>query len=188
MAAAPAITARGSARSAALARRLHSPLCGIVTDVSSLVRTRYGPQVFLYSGELTGVHMWGNRPDPPPGSFPLGGFGVHRDEALVKLLGESVERYAGHAVLAAGPFPCGWRAMTSWPAAGNRSSPPTTSPCSGQTSSAGPDSRSSRSPPTLSSAGPRSRRCWTDPPSPSRPRHSCWVTSCGLGSHGCRPR
>jgi thiazole/oxazole-forming peptide maturase SagD family component len=83
-----------------LARRIFSPLCGILTDVSRLARGRYGPRVFLYSGELTGVHLWSHRPDPPPGSFHLGGFGLHRNEALVKLLGEAVERYSGHAVVA----------------------------------------------------------------------------------------
>lgn len=86
-----------------LARRLHSPLCGLVTDVTRLVRGRYGPRVFLFSGELTGVHLWSNRPDPPPGSFHLGGFGLHRNEALVKLLGEAVERYSGHAFVAGRP-------------------------------------------------------------------------------------
>ena len=87
-----------------LAGRVYSPLCGILTDVTRLVRGRYGPQVLLYSGELTGVHLWSDRPDPPPGSFHLGGFGLHRSEALVKLLGEAVERYSGYGVVAAGRF------------------------------------------------------------------------------------
>ncbi|HEX4063172.1 MAG TPA: YcaO-like family protein [Streptosporangiaceae bacterium] len=98
-------TAVAGADVAGLSARLFSPLCGILTDVTTLARSRYGPQAFVYSGELTGVHLWSHLPDPPAGSFHLGGFGLHRHEALVKLLGESVERYSGHAAAAAGLLP-----------------------------------------------------------------------------------
>lgn len=96
----PAITVRR------LEQRLYSPLCGMLTTVGYGLRGRHGARVYMASGELTNVHMLSGDPTPPRrGVFHLGGFGILPYEGHIKLLGETVERYAAFARAAAGGFP-----------------------------------------------------------------------------------
>ncbi|MFI1070133.1 YcaO-like family protein [Streptomyces puniciscabiei] len=92
-------------RAAALRSRMHSPLCGVLTSMGFLSRTRTGPRMLIASGDLTGVHVLQGRPAPKPGSFHLGGSGTVPFESHIRVLAESLERYAGHAVVAEDRFP-----------------------------------------------------------------------------------
>ena len=98
-------------RAEALRDRMHSPLCGVLTSMGFLSRTRYGARMLIASGDLTGVHVLQDQPPPRPGSFHLGGSGTVPFESHIRVLAESLERYAGHAVVAEGRFPvrrCSW--------------------------------------------------------------------------------
>lgn len=88
-----------------LRERMHSPLCGLLTSMGYLQRLRTGGRMYVASGDLTGVHVLQNQPPPRPGSFHLGGSGLFRFESRIRVLAESLERYAGHAAVAEGRFP-----------------------------------------------------------------------------------
>jgi hypothetical protein len=75
-----------------LTRRMLSPLCGLDRRVGYVLRGRHGPRFLVAGGELTGVHVLLGEPEP--GSYHIGGTGVFPREALVRTLGETVERYA----------------------------------------------------------------------------------------------
>jgi thiazole/oxazole-forming peptide maturase SagD family component len=81
----------------ALYQRAYGRLCGIVTSVGRLSRPATSPRFFVEGGELTGVHYWSAGPAPKPGAFHIGGYGIWPFESRIRVLGETLERYAGHA-------------------------------------------------------------------------------------------
>jgi thiazole/oxazole-forming peptide maturase SagD family component len=85
---------RVRAQTRRLADRMVSPLCGLVQGVSFMARHRGGPRLVVAGGDLTGVHVLRGHPEPKRGSYHIGGCGVVLDEALIRTLGESCERYA----------------------------------------------------------------------------------------------
>ncbi|HYP23947.1 MAG TPA: YcaO-like family protein [Actinomycetota bacterium] len=76
-----------------LTRRMLSPLCGLNTSIQSFLRGSADPRIVVVGAEITGVHEILGRP-PPTHSYHIGGGGVFPEEALIRTLGESLERYA----------------------------------------------------------------------------------------------
>jgi len=71
-----------------------SPLCGINQEIGFFSRSSDDPKLVTVGVELSGVHELLHRPDPGKGGYHIGGMGVFRNEALIKALGESCERYS----------------------------------------------------------------------------------------------
>jgi thiazole/oxazole-forming peptide maturase SagD family component len=86
-----------------LARRLVHPLCGLDRRVGFVLRGRAGPRFAVTGGELSGVHRLLGKAEP--GAYHIGGVGLSRAEALVRALGESVERYCQLLSVAGGTVP-----------------------------------------------------------------------------------
>lgn len=75
-----------------LAARLISPICGIDQAVDYMLHGSGEPRFVVAGAELTGVHhLLG---EPKAGSYHIGGGGVFTEEAMIRSLGESLERYA----------------------------------------------------------------------------------------------
>lgn len=83
---------RGTTRD--LVPRMLGPLCGLTQRVSFMSRGRRDPRLLTAGAELTGVHLLQKREKPPLTAYHIGGGGVFMDEALIRSLGESVERYS----------------------------------------------------------------------------------------------
>jgi thiazole/oxazole-forming peptide maturase SagD family component len=81
-------------RSGLLLKRMLSPLCGLDQRISVSLRAETSPQLVSIGAELTGVHVLLGLKPPPIGSYHIGGVGLSLDDALIRTLGESAERYA----------------------------------------------------------------------------------------------
>lgn len=88
-----------------LQARMHNRLCGLVTTMGGFNRHLRAPRLFVEGAELTGVHLWQGQPAPKPGFYHIGGYGFVPFESRIRVLGEALERYAGHAVVAEGRIP-----------------------------------------------------------------------------------
>jgi thiazole/oxazole-forming peptide maturase SagD family component len=86
-----------------LARRLVHPLCGLDSRVGFVLRGRAEPRFAVAGGELSGVHRLLGKAEP--GAYHIGGVGLSRAEALIRALGESVERYCQLLSVAGGTVP-----------------------------------------------------------------------------------
>ncbi|MDT7787707.1 MAG: hypothetical protein QOF58_6126 [Pseudonocardiales bacterium] len=93
-----------NARAQDIRTRMHGKLCGLLTSVGGFNRGLRAPRLYVEGGELTGVHVWQNRPAPKPGSYHIGGYGFLPFESRIRVLGETVERYAGYAGTVGGRF------------------------------------------------------------------------------------
>ena len=71
-----------------------TPFAGLDRSISFLMRPRSGPRFFVAGGDLTGVHLLRNQPEPRPGFYHIGGGGIVLEEAMIRTLGETAERYA----------------------------------------------------------------------------------------------
>jgi len=80
-----------------LLRRMLSPLVGLNTQIGHTLRTRSAPRFMMLGAEMTGIHVLQGQPRPPRGHYHIGGAGIHLDEALIRSLGETVERYTQFA-------------------------------------------------------------------------------------------
>ncbi|MBA3812424.1 MAG: YcaO-like family protein [Caulobacteraceae bacterium] len=90
------------AGTARLLRRMLCPLTGLTQAIGFVLRDPMEPRLAVAGGEMTGVHMLrGSRP-PKPGAYHIGGCGTTYAEALIKTLGETIERYSHFAALADG--------------------------------------------------------------------------------------
>ena len=99
-----------------LRRRMHNPVCGLLRSMGFLIRERAGAHMIIGSGDVTGVHILNNQPPPRPGSFHLGGSGIVPFESRIRILAETLERYAGHAAAAGGLLPvrrATWQELTA---------------------------------------------------------------------------
>jgi ribosomal protein S12 methylthiotransferase accessory factor len=76
-----------------LISRMLNPMTGLVKMIGFVSRDSTDPRILTAGAELTGVHVLRDRPDPGAASYHIGGGGVHLDEAVIRCLGESVERY-----------------------------------------------------------------------------------------------
>lgn len=71
-----------------------SPLCGLDQRVSLSLLAETSPRMVSMGAELTGVHVLLGLPPPPIGSYHIGGVGLSLDDAVIRSLAESAERYA----------------------------------------------------------------------------------------------
>lgn len=76
---------------AQLLRRMVGPLCGLDQGLGFVTRGRQEPRLVVSGAELTGVHVLLGQAEP--GSYHIGGAGVFLEEAVIRALGESIERY-----------------------------------------------------------------------------------------------
>lgn len=85
-----------------LVRRMLCPLTGLTQGIGFIMRDPMEPSLAVAGGEMTGVHVLRGFQPPRPGSYHIGGAGTTYSEALIKTLGETIERYSHFAVLAGG--------------------------------------------------------------------------------------
>lgn len=85
-----------------LLRRMLGPLSGIAQTIGFATRARLEPRLAIAGGDLTGVHLLRGTPPPQVGAYHIGGSGTTYGEALIRTLGETVERYAQFASLVSG--------------------------------------------------------------------------------------
>ncbi|MFF9350081.1 YcaO-like family protein [Streptomyces sp. NPDC014734] len=93
------------ARAREIHRRMQGALCGIMTSSGSLNKAPTHPHLFVEGAELTGVHQWFGRESAKPGAYHIGGYGTVPFEARIRILGETLERYAGFSACVEGRFP-----------------------------------------------------------------------------------
>lgn len=77
-----------------LLQRMLSPLCGLTQMIGCSVRSGADPRFVVAGAELTGVHLLNRSPKPKPGFYHIGGGGALLEEAMIRSLGETVERYS----------------------------------------------------------------------------------------------
>lgn len=75
-------------------RGMYSPLCGLSTTIGFTLRSSGGPRLMTAGGEMTGVHVLNGTARPRRGYYHIGGSGVHLEEAVIRTLGETAERYS----------------------------------------------------------------------------------------------
>ena len=85
-----------------LVRRMLCPLTGLTQTIGFVMRDSMEPRLAVSGGEMTGVHVLRGARPPRPGAYHIGGAGTTYAEALIKTLGETVERYSHFAALAGG--------------------------------------------------------------------------------------
>lgn len=78
----------------ALQQQMVGSLCGLVQIMGFSTRVRLAPRFAIAGAEVTGVHVLRGQPRPKFGSHHIGGMGVFLEEALIKALGETCERYS----------------------------------------------------------------------------------------------
>lgn len=76
-----------------LIKRMVGKLCGLSVDIGYVSPSSTDPRILTSGASLTGVHLLLDRPDPGRGGYHIGGIGVLPNEAMIKSLAESVERY-----------------------------------------------------------------------------------------------
>ena len=75
-----------------LARRIISPLTGLSRTLGFMMRGRDEPRIIVSGAQLTGVeHLLGRKSGL---TYHIGGCGIYTEEALIRSVGETVERYA----------------------------------------------------------------------------------------------
>ena len=77
-----------------LMRSMLSPFCGVNQEIGYVSRTSGDMRLMVGSAALTGVHVLFNRPNPGRGAYHIGGTGILPNESMIRILGESIERYA----------------------------------------------------------------------------------------------
>jgi len=77
-----------------LAKRMINKLCGINIDLGYVSPSRSDLRILTAGANLTGVHTLLGTSDPGRGGYHIGGMGVLPNEAMIKALAESVERYS----------------------------------------------------------------------------------------------
>lgn len=81
-------------QSGQLIRRMLSPFCGINQEIAYVSRTGGDKRLMVGTAALTGVHVLFDRPNPGRGAYHIGGTGIFPQESMIRILGESIERYA----------------------------------------------------------------------------------------------
>lgn len=77
-----------------LIRSMLSPFCGMNQEIGYVSRTSGDMRLIVGSAALTGVHVLFDRPNPGRGAYHIGGTGIFPNESVIRILGETVERYA----------------------------------------------------------------------------------------------
>ncbi len=76
----------------ALARRVVSPLTGLSRTLGFMMRGRDEPRIIVSGAQLTGVENLLGRKNGL--TYHIGGCGIYPEEAIIRTVGESIERYA----------------------------------------------------------------------------------------------
>jgi thiazole/oxazole-forming peptide maturase SagD family component len=75
-----------------LARRVVSPLTGLGRTLGFMMRGRDEPRIIVSGAQLTGVeHLLGRKGGL---TYHIGGCGIFSEEAIIRSVGETIERYA----------------------------------------------------------------------------------------------
>lgn len=74
--------------------KLLSPFVGICQEIGYMKRSSSDPFLITLGAELTGLHTVLNRPNPGRGGYHIGGVGYFHNEAMIKAVAESLERYS----------------------------------------------------------------------------------------------
>ena len=77
-----------------LMSKMLNPLCGLDQEIGVVKPARFDPNLVTMGGDLTGVHVLLGRKDPGKGAYHIGGVGENPQQALIKTLAESFERYS----------------------------------------------------------------------------------------------
>ena len=75
-------------------QRMLSPLCGINPKVIFISRGRESARILSAAANLTGVHLLNKSQEPKKGAYHIGANGIYVEEAMIRVLSESVERYS----------------------------------------------------------------------------------------------
>jgi ribosomal protein S12 methylthiotransferase accessory factor len=78
----------------ALAKRIVSPMTGLVPNLAFHSRPRHGTRVVITTADLTGVHHLIGGAPVEPGSHHIGAASLTLGDATIRTLAESIERYA----------------------------------------------------------------------------------------------
>ncbi len=78
----------------ALLTRMQGSLCGIDHEIGFLLPSSRDANVIVTGAEMTGIHTLLDLPRPGLGAYHLGGCGVFLNEAIIRTLGETIERYS----------------------------------------------------------------------------------------------
>src|SRR3990167_4599174 len=81
-------------KSTHLINSMLSPFCGMNQEIGFISRMNGDTKLLVGSTALTVIHILSNRLNPGRGAYHIGGTGFFPDEALIRILGETVERYA----------------------------------------------------------------------------------------------
>ena len=76
--------------------RMVGPLCGFDKSLAFSLRDAVMPRLHVVVGQLVAVHRLIALEHPL--SYHIGGYGVYAEEALIRALGETLERYAHMAI------------------------------------------------------------------------------------------
>lgn len=85
-----------------LLRRMLCPLTGLSQEIGFVMRDAGECRLAIAGGEMTGVHVLRDKPPPARGAYHIGGSGTTYDEAIIRTLGETIERYAQFTAFPAG--------------------------------------------------------------------------------------
>jgi len=77
-----------------LLHQILSPLCGLLRSIGFMRRSRMESHIITAGAELTGVHILRNLSKPKQGAYHIGGSGIFLEESIIRVLGETVERYS----------------------------------------------------------------------------------------------
>ena len=67
---------------------------GLSQEIGYVSRIHSDKRLIIGSAALTGIHVLFNRPNPGRGAYHIGGTGILPNESMIRILGETVERYA----------------------------------------------------------------------------------------------
>lgn len=105
---------------ARLLNRTLCPLSGLVQTIGFVMRGNLEPRVAIAGGEMTGMHVLRGTPEPPAGSYHIGGSGTTYEETVIRTLGETLERYAQLMAMHAQRHAIETASMTAMTEAGRR--------------------------------------------------------------------
>jgi thiazole/oxazole-forming peptide maturase SagD family component len=77
-----------------LMKKILSPFCGLSQEIGYVSRIQSDKRLMIGSSALTGIHVLFNRPNPGRGAYHIGGTGILPNESMIRILGETIERYA----------------------------------------------------------------------------------------------
>lgn len=99
-----------------LMKRMVSPVTGLDKTIGFSLHDRGSAGLYVTVAQLTAIHRLVKLAKPL--SYHLGGYGMRREEALIRVLGETTERYAHMACLLSDAFPRRFASAREMSAAG----------------------------------------------------------------------